>query len=162
MDTKVAKNIQTYIELVYSEKSELNSIQNLDERKKTACEKAKLNPNDEYVQSIINMKDMIVNEQIFEYLRQQNGNDFVLLISDQHLFWELQQRQMKRLVDDDSDSTLKDLELKTKISEKSEQLLERIEVRKRKIFSGNEEEKMATTKIRIMTPEQRLRTKKLV
>ena len=54
--TKLTKNVQTYIELVYSEKSELNHIADLEERKKTACEKAKLDYEDAKTQDIIHMK----------------------------------------------------------------------------------------------------------
>lgn len=159
MDTKLSKNIQSYIELVYSEKSELNIIQDLEERKRTACQKAKLDPSSEAMQSVIRMQDKTVNDQIFEYLRQNNSNEFILLISDQHLFWELMQRNAKPMAEG-IDAELKDLDLKTKISEKAEQLLERIVLRRKKIFKGEEEDKMAEDKIRILSPEQRLKQRK--
>lgn len=158
MDTKLTKNIQQYIELVYSERSELNSIQDLEERKRKACEKAKLDPAEASIQDIMHMKDKMVSEQIFEYLRQQNSNEFILLISDQHLFWELMQRNMKPLAEGGEDE-LKDLDLKTKISEKSEGLLARIDARYKKIFKGDAEQSVATKVIQ-KTPEQRLKGKK--
>jgi len=159
MDAKLSKNIQSYIELVYSEKSELNIIADLEERKRTACQKAKLDPAAEDVKLILQMRDKTVNEQIFEYLRQQNSNEFILLISDQHLFWELMQRNAKPMAEG-IDAELKDLDLKTKISEKAEQLLERIVLRRNKIFKGDAEDKMAEDKIRILSPEQRLKQRK--
>ena len=152
-------NIQQYIELVYSEKSELNVIQDLDERKKTACEKAKLDYAADATQAIIHMRNKEVNEQIFDFLIANNPEEFILYISDQHLFGELQKRQMKTMKDEDSDSELKDLELKTKISEKSEQLLERIKSRRAKLFGGKEEQE-AAGKIRMLRPEERLKGKK--
>lgn len=159
MDTKLAKNIQQYIELVYSEKSDLNTIQDLDERKKTACEKAKLDHSSDVIQKMLKMQDKDTNEQIFDFLIANNREEFILYISDQHLFYELQKRQMKSMKDDDSDSELKDLDLKTKISEKSEQLLERIKVRRAKLFGGKDEQE-AAAKVRMQRPEERLRNKK--
>lgn len=157
MDTKLAKNIQTYIELVYSEKSDMNIIQDLGERKKMACEKSKLDYNSDAIQSIVNMKDLIVNEQIFEFLRTQNSNDYVLLISDQHLFWELMQRNAKPMAES-GDAELKDCDLKLKISEKCEPLLDRIKARYKSIFIGEAEQKVAENKMK--TAEQRLKGKK--
>jgi hypothetical protein len=161
MDSKLQKNIQQYIQLVYSEKSELNSIADLEERKRQACEKAKLDYKQEAVQAIIHMKDLVVNEQIFEHLRIQNPNDFILLISDQHLFWEIMQRQMEPLVvSEDKDTVLKDLDLKTKMSEKAQDLLDRIKERIKVVFAGEGEQRIAEQKIRLMRPEDRLRDKK--
>lgn len=157
---KISKNIEQYIELVYSEKSDLNKIVDLQERKKQACIKAKLNFNDESVQLIVNMKDEKVNPRIFDYLTSQNSNDFILLLSDQHLFLQMQQRLMEPLAQtQNTDSDLKDLDLKTKISEKSESLLERMKLRYSKIFKGDHEQEFAIQKIRLMRPEERIKKK---
>jgi hypothetical protein len=159
-NAKISKNIEQYIELVYSEKSELNTVQDLQERKKQACAKAKLNFNDEAVQLIVTMKDEKVRAKIFDYLVSQNSNDFILLVSDQHLFWQMQQRLMEPLAQTtNTDSDLKDLDLKTKISEKSESLLERIKMRYRSIFKGESEQEIGAQKIRLMRPEERLKKK---
>jgi len=160
VNAKISKNIDQYIELVYSEKSELNNVQDLQERKKQACAKAKLNFNDEAVQLIVTMKDENVRSKIFDYLVSQNSNDFILLVSDQHLFWQLQQRLMEPLAKTtNTDDDLKDLELKTKISEKSEDLLDRIKTRYRDLFKGEAEQEVAKFKIRLMRPEERLKKK---
>jgi hypothetical protein len=160
VNAKISKNIDQYIELVYSEKSDLNKIIDLQERKKQACAKAKLNFNDEAIQLIVNMKDEKVNIRIFEYLTTQNSNEFILLLSDQHLFLQMQQRLMEPLAQTaNTDSDLKDLDLKTKISEKSESLLDRMTSRYLKIFKGSAEQDFATQKVRLMRPEERIKKK---
>lgn len=160
MEIKLSKNIEQYIDLVYSEKSDLNQVQDLQERKKQACAKAKLDFNSESTQNIVHMKDKDVNTRIYDYLVKNNSNDFILLVSNQHLFWEMQQRLIEPLSKHDTDTDLKDLELKTKISEKSETLLERINQRYKAIFKGEEESEMAGQKIRLMRPEERLKQQK--
>jgi hypothetical protein len=163
MESKLQKNVEQYIQLVYSEKSELNQVQDLEDRKKQACQKAKLNYDLPEVQDIIHLRNEAVNEKVFEHLRTQNRNDYILLVSDQHLFWEMQQRQIEPLdrpVNNDKDTVLKDLDLKTKLSEKSDQLLVRIKSRYKDVFGENEEVEMASKKIRLMRPEDRLSSKK--
>jgi hypothetical protein len=159
-NTKLGKNIEQYIHLVYSDKSELNRIQDLEERKKVACEKAKLKYDDNL--DMIHMKDDKVNEAIFDFLRKQTPNKFILLISNQHLFWEMQQKLMKPLKadDDDEESCLKEVNLKNTISEKSDSLLERIEKLYKDVFRDTESVSMAVTKVRALTPEAVLKKQK--
>lgn len=154
--TKVNKNIEQYIDLVYSQKSVLNNIPDLDERKKVACERVKLDYASESVQDILNMKNQDVNDLIFHHLCSKNPNDYILLIADEHLFSGMMKRLMKPLTDDE-DEINKDLDLKTKMSEKAKGLLERINERRLLIFMGESESKMAEEKIRIMRPEDRLK-----
>lgn len=166
---KISKNISQYIELVYSEKSELNSIQDLEERKKTACEKAKLDYADPDIQRMLHIKDKQVNDKIFAFCERQCPNEFYLLISKQHLFWEQQQilmEPLKKVLEDgktqevDDEQMLKRINLKNTISEKSETLLESINLLRSKIFTGEQEHKMAEEKIRALSLEQRLQKAK--
>lgn len=157
---KLDPKIQNYIKLVYSEKSDLNFILDLDERKKEACKKSKLDPEDEKVKKIIAMKDEKVNQHIFEYLSTNNSSEFTLLMADHHLFNEIMHRQLIPLKEsDDGDVVLKDLELKTKMSLQAETLLHRIKERRRSVFKGEKEQHMADEKIRMMRPEERLKEK---
>ncbi len=151
--------IQNYIKLVYSEKSELNKILDLNDRKRMACDKVKLNFDE--IQDIIHMKNEKVNDAIFTFLRTQNSYEFILLISDQHLFSEIMQRQMKPLAEDSEgkDTVMKDLELKTRMSKESELLLSRIKTHYRNIFLGEEEINDAELKLRLVKPEQRISKK---
>lgn len=166
METKLQKNIKQYIELVYSEKSQLNSIENLEERKKKACEKAKLDYLSESVQKVIHIKDKEVNNLIFDYCRTTCSNEFYLFMADQHLFWEQMQLLMeplKKITEDgkteeiDEEAMMKRTNLKDTISKNCEKLLERINARRLSIFKGESESEMAAEKIRIMRPEERLR-----
>ncbi len=168
MDSKLLKNIQQYIELVYSEKSQLNIIENLEERKKKACEKAKLDYLSESVQKVIHIKDKEVNALIFDYCRTTCSNEFYLFMADQHLFWEQMQLLMeplKKITEDgkteeiDEEAMMKRTNLKDTISKNCEKLLERINARRISIFKGLAESDMAADKIRVMRPEERLRKK---
>jgi hypothetical protein len=168
MDTKIGKNIDQYIQLVYSEKSEFNQIPDLEERKKSACIKAKLDYQSESVQKIIHLKDNKVNQMIFDFCRTQFPNEFILLISKEHLFWEQMQLLMeplKKVTEDgatlevDDEAMLKRINLKNTISEKSDKLLESITELRSKLFTGEKEQHMAQEKMRIMRPEERLKKK---
>jgi hypothetical protein len=169
MDSKLQKNIQQYIQLVYSEKSELNIIENLEERKKKACEKAKLDYASEAVQKIIHIKDKEANTLIFEHCRTTCSNEFYLYMADQHLFWEQTQilmEPLKKITEDgkteeiDEEAMMKRTNLKDTISRNCEKLLERLNTRRLSIFKGEAESKMAAEKIRSLRPEQRLKKNK--
>lgn len=158
MEKIKAKGIEQYIALVYSEKSTLNNIQDLAERKKTACQRAKLNYDDESVQDIVNMKNKEVNEQITDYIIANNSNDFVLLISDQHLFWWIQQRLMdppKSGEDEEADITKK-----TKMSIQGGELLIRIKERQKIVFGNDALIQVAIQKVKHRRYEDRLKEKK--
>ncbi len=170
MEDKISKNIAQYIRLVYSENSELNSIADLEERKKKACDKAKLDYKSESVQKIIHIKDKQVNDMIFEHCEKTCTNEMYLLLADQHLFWEQMQilmEPLKKIAEDgnteavDDEVMLKRTNLKDAISQKCEKLLERINSRRLLIFKGEQESKMADERIRITRPEDRLKKKSI-
>lgn len=158
--TKLAKNVQQYIELVYSEKSDLNHIADLEERKKVACDKVKLDYSAEKTKEIIHLKNEDVNTAIFEYLRKKGSNKYILLLANQQLYWEQMQKLMEPLKGTDDDSSLKEVNLKNTISEKSEHLLERIEKLYLQIFKEQAVIEIASGRIRAQRPEERLKMQK--
>lgn len=148
------EDIEKYIELMYSQKSTLNKIEDLSERKIQAATKAKLNPEDPEIKNIMELKNEKVRVKIINYLNKNNSNLFVKLISDQQLFWNMQQRLMKPLEDEDDTSKL------MAISEKSEELVERIEKNYQKLYGQPELVEEAKNVIRMISPEQRLKETK--
>lgn len=149
--TKLTKNVQQYIELVYSEKSQLNELADLSDRKIEACRIAKMNEDSPESKAIMNMENEEVNEHIFQYIITQNSSDFALLISDQHLFTH----QLKMIIDPKTE-----ILLSNKLSEQSDKLLVRIKARMQSLFQGNNEVKIAAQKMRVMRPEDRLKVQK--
>lgn len=152
---KSKEKILKYIEAMYTQDSQLNQIMDLEQRKKSACEKAGLNPNDKWVQDMMALKSTDANEKIneliFRFITTQNSNRYIALISNQQLFWKMQHKLM---VDYNDDDELKDLDMQTKLSEKSDQLLDRIEEQMKKIFVDKAEIEMAELKIRSMLPAE--------
>lgn len=153
---KLPKNIQKYIDLVYSQKSKLNSIPNLDERKRAACEQLNIDIKEDWVQNLIQMKDLQANEQIHYFLITQNSPEYVLYNADEHLYFELIKRIMEPLKADDD----KDMSYKTKASADASSILVRLQERALKIWKGDAEVEMATQRMRMMRPEERLKQKR--
>lgn len=84
---KQAKNseddsLRRYVELMYSEGSELNKVENLEERKQLACKMAGLDPISPFVKSMMEMTNPKTNVQIINYLNKNNTNLYVKLMSD--------------------------------------------------------------------------------
>jgi hypothetical protein len=85
---KDKNKIIKYIEVMYSKDSQLNEIQNLQDRKIKACKLAKLDPDTKYVKEIMRLENEEVRNIIVSYLSfYQNNNEFVQLIVDQQLLW---------------------------------------------------------------------------
>ena len=158
---KDKSKIDKYIRLLYGKDSELNHILELNERKKTACLKAGLDPKEPASQAIMDLKNDKVNDQIFEFMRQNNPLEHIQLISDTQLFFEILKRKMQPLDDDlDDDVMLKNINLKTTMSQKSEELLDRIKRLHKEIYQTSAEIEMAEGKIRKMiSPEARVKQK---
>lgn len=155
--------IKQYIKLMYSKDSELNSIPLLEDRKRRACELSGLEW--EKSQDIVHLKNDKTNEAIFAFLNSENPNEYVKLVADQQLFWEMQQIQMepldrgtgKNAIDDET--ILKNMNLKTTMSLKSEEVLERINKLMAKVYRTDEEQEMASKIIRMKRPEERIKKK---
>lgn len=162
-DTKLQKSIELYISLVYSEKSDLNAIENLDERKKAACERAKLDFKSDAIQNIVQMKDLMWKGRIIDQLITQNSNEYMLLVADQNFYCECIKALMEPMaIDNDSkNSGITELDFKTKslVSKSADELLERMKPRYLSIFKGEAESKVAQEMIRSRRLEDRLKNK---
>lgn len=152
-----------YIQHLYSKDSDLNKIAGLDERKKEACKRAGLDW--EKSQDIINLKDKNINREIFDFLSSENPNEYVMLVSDQQLFWEMQHIKMEpldrgageKMLDDDQ--ILKNMNLKNTLAVNDEKLLEKIMRTYEKIYKTPAEIEMAQEQLRMMRPEERIKKK---
>lgn len=157
------KKTLKYISLLYSKDSELNKISSLDERKKEACKKAGLDWDKS--QDIVNLKDKKINREIFDFLSSENPNEYVMLVSDQQLFWEMQHIKMEpldrgageKMLDDDQ--ILKNMNLKNTLAVNDEKLLEKIMRTYEKIYKTPAEIEMAQEQLRMMRPEERIKKK---
>lgn len=158
---KDKSKIEKYIHLVYSRESELIAILDFNDRKIKACNLVGLDPEQPASKEIMNLSNQDVRDQIFEYLKTTSPLNYIQYISDVQLFWEIQARKMRPLADTtDDELALKNLNLKTTMSAKSEELLDRINKLAKEIFQGSEEMKMAEDKIRkLPTAENRLKQK---
>lgn len=152
-----------YIQYLYSKDSDLNKIASLDERKKEACKRAGLDW--EKSQDIVNLKDKKINREIFDFLSSENPNEYVMLVSDQQLFWEMQHIKMEpldrgageKMLDDDQ--ILKNMNLKNTLAVNDEKLMEKIMRTYEKIYKTPAEIEMAQEQLRMMRPEERIKKK---
>jgi hypothetical protein len=158
---KDKSKIEKYIRLVYSKESELTPILDFNDRKIKACNLVGLDPEQPASKEIMDLSHKEVREQIFEYLKSNSPLNYIQWVSDVQLFWEIQARKMQPLkATDDDELALKNLNLKTTMSAKSEELLDRINKLAKEIFQGDAEMKMAEDKIRkLPTAESRLKQK---
>lgn len=150
-------DITKYIELLYSEKSTLNEIQDLSERKKEAAKKAGMDPEAKATQEIMTLKNASVNQKIFDYLTRTQSNNFIALMSDQQLFWEIQFDKMTPSESTEAKDRLKDMKIKTAMSKEVRELLDRINYLYREVFRYDDEIQMGAKIIRMRTPEQRIK-----
>lgn len=150
--------IMAFLDLMFSQKSELNHIQNFGERIAEACGRAKLSQDDQDVQDIIQMKNEEVNDLIFAYRISQNTNQYNQLLSEQILLWNIQKILSKPL--DDAKDVEKEIKSRSSMSEDADRLIERIERRYDVIWNFNEVKGMATGRVvSIISLEQRLKEK---
>lgn len=146
-----------YVELMYSEKSELNQINDLTQRKRKAIEESGITDHD-LIESLVNLSNDDLNLIIFEYLTRQNSNKYTQLCADQQLLWEMQQEILKPIEGDSKDERLKAVEYKDKVSIRSTDLLRRINQVYSEIYRNDEEIAVAVRTIRDMPSyEQRLK-----
>lgn len=143
--------ILTAIDLLFNKKSELNKIQNFDERKKEACKQSGL-------KSIELLDEEKVKDLIFYYLSYyQHSNEFQLLINDQQLFWALQKEMMKPVPTEEIEDAY---DFKLKISKQSAELLNRIKIRMADLYNvdqvGQDTIELIEDKIRVLRPEERV------
>jgi hypothetical protein len=145
--------IFSYIEALYSEKSPLNQIDNLDERKLEACQVAKLNPEDEDVKAIMAIKHKEVLELIFYYIEVcQNNNTYYSLITRQQLYSNIQREIM----------TCTDIDKSIKLSKESDTIRDLVKKDYSELYEkvgGKELVEKAQKMVRVVRLEDRLKKK---
>jgi hypothetical protein len=157
---KDKKNLLAYLSAMYSKKSPLNKVTDLAERKKIACTKSGLNPDDPEVQEIMDLKHEGFNELLFHFLGVfQDSNRFNKLCSDQQLYWRMLEMVRKPLPDDlDEEDEIKRMKLRSSLSEEASALASRIEHAYSDIFGTDDVIQNAEMKVRkFITPEARLK-----
>lgn len=151
------QKILKYIVLAYKKNGELQKIPTLRERKLQACIKAGLDPDNKEIKWIIQFKNPVVNELISFYLsRIQNDDFYENYISNQELFWNVQQKIREPLDegdDPDSEKLLKLVEAKGRLSDLADKLLGRIKSYEKVIFGENNDVKEFTQQQIRITPE---------
>src|SRR6185503_4695291 len=104
------------------------------------------------------LQDEKSRDAIIEYLCKQESNEYMNLMSDSHLFLEIQILKMTPLtISDDDEKMMKAINLKTTMSAKGEELLTRMNASYLKIFKGTTEIKEAKKKVNWITLEQRIK-----
>lgn len=158
---KDKEKIYLYLSAMYDQKSPLNAIQDLGEKKLEAALKSGLNPKDSYVKDIMDLKDKAFEELLFHYLSYyQFNNRFQLLITKQQLFWSMQRVMNRPLNEDEEDEEVmrKKLNARYAISNDAKSLIDEIEYLKSEIYGTDDVKKMAEMHVRkMLTLETRLK-----
>lgn len=141
-----------YIELMNSKSSELNKIENIEERKKTACEQAglKMAPEDEGYKKLV----------VYYLNYFQHNNKYSLLRTREEMLIEaLVSLSEPLLPSKDEDKRLKNVKLKGDLDLLCERLVNGIESLYKEIYAELSE--VAKEEMRVsLSPEQRLKNKK--
>jgi predicted transcriptional regulator with HTH domain len=152
------EKILKYIETMYSEKSDVNEITDLEARKKESCRRAGIDPESELGQTLIYLKDDSVGDLIFDFLSGHNSAKYSQLCADQQLLWEMQRELLKPIDGDNLDDRLKAVEYKDKISVRCNGLLSRINKGYSEVYKYEDEIRMAVRTIHdMLSYEQRLK-----
>jgi hypothetical protein len=155
-DHKFKDKILKYMEAMYLQSSDLNHIDDPHDKRKRACIKAGLDFSEKWVLEMSNLSDEDLNTIIFHFINYNNTNRYTNFLANQQLLWRVQGELMKEFKMDDD---LKDFQLKITLSEKSEQLLERVENQKKLIYKSDAEIKMAEKQVQAISVEQRIKRK---
>lgn len=158
---KDKNKILAYISFLYDRDSDLNNIQHLDERKREACLRSKLDFDDPEVKSIMEMKNDQVNKLIFDYLSIfQNNNSYHKLCTDQQMFWDIQKILMTSPTTTDEDELMKKYKSRGELSKTSDDILSRINRLYNEIYLYDEVKEVAVSHVtQMLRPEQRVRMK---
>lgn len=158
MKKQVNPLFEEYVKVLYSEDSELNHIQDLEQRKLQAARKVGIDPEEESVKSMMALSDKSTNTIIFNHLTQTQSNDYIILISKQQLLWELQRDVMQPSVPiKDAKQRQQDRKLRLQLNKELTEVHEEVDHLYRKIFKHEDVAKMSQGVIRMMTPEQRIK-----
>lgn len=147
-----------YIALMYDQKSDLNKIEDLEERKRAACKKAGLEYNEKTVQEIVHLKNEEVNELIDYYHIQNNSNKYRFLCSQQQLFNYAQRIISDPINTTDQEEIQKEMKMRTSLSNECDAILDRIDKLYPEIYVTTDVIEMAENNLKkILTAEQRLK-----
>lgn len=144
---------------MYDQKSKLNKVQNLQERKEEAAKKAKMDITKKPIQDIMDMKNEDVNRLIFYYLSYfQHNNRFDLLMSDQQLFWNIQ-KILKDPIEDGltKEQIVEEIDTRAALSKRGHEIQARIDYLYSEIYGGDMEEIAQMEVRKMLTPEIRLK-----
>lgn len=151
---KDKKAVVKYIELLYSKDSDLLKIENLDDRKQKACDKAGLKAEDH--PNLINLvKDTNESHLVFLYLSyHQHNSKFHNLIAQEQLLWRINRMIME--ADD------KSMDQALRLAKESESVIERVDKLRSEIYGTKEEVRVIAEAemrkvIEMPTLEQRLK-----
>lgn len=153
------EKILLYLELMYAVGSELNKIDNLEERKLTAAKRADLDG--EVMQTIFSEEDKDFQELRHKYLSEfQFHNKYQNLITYQQMLWNVQRAAMNNMVTSDDDAVRKFVDSRDKTTD----LMEKLEGLCARLFSeiygDGKTIEIAKENIRqAMSPEERMKTK---
>jgi hypothetical protein len=143
-----SSKFKKFVELLYSFKSELNHIQDLELRKKRACELSGLPWNAEATQKIVNLEDQPAVDVIIDYLQRENPYEYSQLIASQEALFKIQRRMMLGE------------ELSTATHKYSKQLLQDVKQLYRDIYKEEKLVEVAQAQTRRKSLEQRIKESK--
>ena len=145
-----------YIEHCFGKDSPLIKVENFRERQIKAAKKARMDITSDDTLTIIDFRDFEVNGLINTFLGQvQNSNLYDSLISNQYLFWSIQE-EMRKPVDS------KKIKERTDLSKYSETIEQRILVLTKKIYGSDKEVVEMGAKVIRMSYGQRVKEKENV
>lgn len=161
---KSKEKLLLYLAELYEQKSEFNSIQSILERKKEICIKVGLDPAKPDIAEVINLENQDFNELAFHYQSYfKCNNTFQQMMTDQHLFWNLQRTlnaQMEHT--DDEEEMMKKFDRRNKLSKIADETQRRINGYLTEMYKDDEEMKeiAGQTVRRTISLEEYLKRKK--
>jgi hypothetical protein len=129
------QKIIRYIAYAYDKNSPLHRENDLQKRKKTACELAKIKGNDK--QWLAGNTDKAIRRMIVRYVKQQNNIDFATLMGMWENYWNVLEQVMSREVFNKDEDALKDSAEKTKLSKQLPEMSNDIKAFSNKVFYGD-------------------------
>lgn len=148
-----------YIELMYAVGSELNKIDNLDERKIAAATKAGLNVSG--MQSIFGEEDKEFQDLRHKFLSEyQFNNKYQNLVTYQQMLWNMQRAAINNVVSVNDEDLKKAVDSRDKITDLMEKLEGLVARLFSEIYGDGKTIDIAKENIsQSMTPEDRLKPK---
>lgn len=152
--SKFKEKLLNYVEAMYNQKSDLNKIHDLEERKEQACLRCGLKSDD--VRSIIDMEDDAFNEVVFYYHSINSSLKFMGLCTDYQLYWRIQKTINSEIKDKEDVENI--LKKRADLSIISRDLAARIEIIQGEIFTTKDVAEYAEKAIReMLSPEKRIK-----